>query len=98
MFIRDQDGWRPVLTPNQNTRHSHENGQILEVKAGSGWVCDKGSVPQRIRVGDIVTCPAGTTHWHGADDGSMMMHLAISLGKTTWAEEVTSEEYGKKTG
>lgn len=78
--------------------HSHENGQVLEVKAGSGWVCDKGGVPQRIRVGDIVQCPAGTTHWHGADDGSMLTHLAVSLGKTTWLEEVTSEEYGKKSG
>ena len=63
--------------------HHHENGQILEVKAGSGWVCDKGGKPERISVGDIVQCPAGTVHWHGADKGSMMMHLAISLGKTT---------------
>ncbi|CAN8101637.1 unnamed protein product [Discula destructiva] len=76
--------------------HTHENGQILEVKAGSGWVCDRGGVPQRIRVGDIVTCSPGITHWHGADDGSMLMHLAIGLGKTTWLEEVTAEEYAKK--
>lgn len=73
--------------------HSHENGQVLEVKAGSGWVCDRGGVPQRLRVGDIVQCSPGTTHWHGADDGSMMMHLAISLGKTSWLDEVKPEEY-----
>ena len=42
--------------------HHHENGQILEVKAGSGWVCDKGGKPQRISVGDIVQCPAKTVH------------------------------------
>lgn len=77
--------------------HHHENGQILEVKAGSGWVCDKGGKPQRISVGDIVQCPAKTVHWHGADDGSMMMHLAISLGKTTWMEEVSQEEYSGKS-
>lgn len=78
--------------------HHHERGQILEVKAGSGWVCDRGGVPQRLRVGDIVTCPAGTTHWHGADDGSMLMHLAVSLGKTTWLEEVSEDEYKGKAG
>lgn len=77
--------------------HTHENGQILEVKAGSGWVCDKGGKPQRISVGDIVQCPAKTVHWHGADDGSMMMHLAISLGKTTWMEEVSQEDYAAKS-
>lgn len=76
--------------------HRHERGQILEVKAGRGWVCDRGGVPQPLRVGDIVTCPAGTTHWHGADDGSMLMHLAISLGTTTWLEEVTQDEYRAK--
>lgn len=78
--------------------HTHEHGQILEVKAGSGWVCDSGEKPRRIRTGDIVICPAGTRHWHGADDGSMMMHLAISLGKTSWEDEVPQEEYAKKAG
>jgi quercetin dioxygenase-like cupin family protein len=78
--------------------HTHERGQILEVKAGSGWICDKGGKPRRIRTGDMVVCEPGTTHWHGADDGSMMMHLAISLGKTSWAEEVSEEEYAGKSG
>jgi quercetin dioxygenase-like cupin family protein len=76
--------------------HTHEHGQILEVKAGSGWVCDSGEKPRRIRTGDTVICPAGTRHWHGADDGSMMMHLAISLGKTSWENEVTEDEYKAK--
>jgi quercetin dioxygenase-like cupin family protein len=77
--------------------HTHERGQILEVKAGSGWICDKGGKPRRIRTGDTVVCAAGTTHWHGADEGSMMMHLAISLGTTSWDVEVTQEEYNQKS-
>jgi len=76
--------------------HTHENGQVLEVKVGSGWICDKGGEPQRLSVGDIVWAPPGTTHWHGADDGSIMTHLAISRGKTTWLEAVTDEEYNRK--
>lgn len=78
--------------------HFHEKGQILEVKCGSGWICDKGEKPRRIRTGDMILCAPGTTHWHGADEGSMMMHLAVSLGKTSWAEEVSEEEWKGRGG
>lgn len=86
-----------TFTPCARTHwHHHEHGQVLEVKVGSGWVCDKGGEPQRLNVGDIVWAPPGTTHWHGADDGSIMSHLAISRGKTTWLDPVTDEEYQAK--
>lgn len=87
-----------TFTPCARTHwHHHEDGQVLEVKAGTGWVCDKGGEPQRLQVGDIVWAPPGTTHWHGADDASILTHLAISRGKTTWLEEVTEDEYKQKT-
>lgn len=75
--------------------HTHERGQVLQVIQGSGWVCDKGETPRRIRVGDTVVCPPGTHHWHGADEGSLMTHTAIGLGKTEWLEGVTDEDYNK---
>ena len=34
--------------------HQHEQGQMLNVIAGSGWICLEGKPPQRIRTGDIV--------------------------------------------
>ena len=54
------------------------------------------NVPECITSGPV----SGYLHiaGHGADDGSMMMHLAISLGKTTWMEEVGQEEYEAKSG
>lgn len=86
-----------MFTPCARTYwHTHENGQILRVLAGSGWICDKGGEPQKLNVGDMVVCPPGTTHWHGGDDGSYMVHLAISQGKAEWHDEVTGDEYGKK--
>lgn len=86
-----------TFTPGARTHwHHHENGQVLEVKAGAGWVCDKGGKPERIQVGDIIWCPPGTVHWHGADEESIMVHLAISRGKTTWYEAVTDEEYDER--
>lgn len=69
---------------------------MIKVVAGNGWVCDKGGVPQRLKTGDVVWASAGTTHWHGADDGSIMTHFVVGLGKTVWHEAVTDEEYGQK--
>lgn len=87
-----------MFTPCARTYwHTHEHGQLLRVMAGSGWVCDKGEKAQVLNVGDTVWVAAGTTHWHGADDGSCMMHLAVGLGKTEWLEEVTEEEYKMKS-
>ncbi|KAK1761637.1 RmlC-like cupin domain-containing protein [Phialemonium atrogriseum] len=77
--------------------HTHEHGQLLRVVAGSGWICDQGSQPRRLVAGDIVWAEAGTTHWHGGDDGSFMCHLAVSHGATTWHGQVTDDEYAKKT-
>jgi quercetin dioxygenase-like cupin family protein len=83
-----------MFTPCARTHwHKHENGQLLTVTAGSGWVCDKGGKPQKLNVGDIVWCPPGTTHWHGADKGSYMVHTAATHGKLDWLEPVSEEEY-----
>jgi quercetin dioxygenase-like cupin family protein len=76
--------------------HYHERGQLLYVKAGSGWICDKGGKPKRIRKGDTIWCPPGTVHWHGADDASIMMHQAISHGEVEWYQPVGDEEYAAK--
>lgn len=68
--------------------HTHEEGQLLHVTNGHGWIAEQGAEPKRIQAGDIIWAPAGTTHWHGADEGSMLTHLAVGLGETTWLEEV----------
>ncbi|KAJ4502414.1 hypothetical protein HRR83_009328 [Exophiala dermatitidis] len=88
-----------TFTPGARTHwHTHEKGQILRVVTGSGWVCDIGGQPVRINVGDVVWCPPGTKHWHGADDHSYMCHQATSFGGVTWEEEVGDQEYAKKSG
>jgi quercetin dioxygenase-like cupin family protein len=76
--------------------HHHESGQLLRVVAGAGWLCEKGGKPQRIGIGDVVWCPAGTVHWHGADEGSYMCHMAVSHGKTSWMHEVSAEEWAAR--
>lgn len=73
--------------------HRHEGGQILQVTSGEGWVATRGSGAHRIRKGDTVWTGPGEDHWHGSDDESFLVHVAISLGSTEWLEEVGPDEY-----
>lgn len=73
--------------------HSHEHGQILAVVSGSGLICQHGGEIQLLNAGDLAWSPPGELHWHGAASATSMLHRAISLGKTTWASDVSDEEY-----
>nr|WP_255719982.1 cupin domain-containing protein [Brachybacterium sp. ACRRE] len=73
--------------------HSHENGQILQVQSGEGFVATDADGVRILRPGDTVWCPPGERHWHGASPDTFLVHVAISLGQTSWAEEVTQGEY-----
>ena len=82
------------FTPGARTHwHKHENGQIIQVLAGRGLIQSEGGPVSVIRQGDTIWVPAGETHWHGASPDSFMVHTAISLGTTFWAEPVKDSEY-----
>jgi quercetin dioxygenase-like cupin family protein len=82
------------FTPGARTYwHSHENGQILLVLAGRGLIQSAGGPIEVIRAGDTVWVPPTEAHWHGAAPDSYMVHTAISLGTTRWAEPVSDAEY-----
>ncbi|CBF80522.1 uncharacterized protein ANIA_11086 [Aspergillus nidulans FGSC A4] len=34
--------------------HTHEEGQVIKVTTGNGWICDKGKKPRRIKAGDVI--------------------------------------------
>lgn len=73
--------------------HQHERGQVLHVLAGSGLICSAGERPRALRPGDVVWVPPLERHWHGGAPSSFMAHLAVSLGTTMWAGEVTETDY-----
>ena len=73
--------------------HQHERGQVLHVLAGGGLVCADGERPHELRQGDVVWSPPGERHWHGAGPGTFLAHLAVSLGITEWAGEVSEADY-----
>ncbi|MBC7621040.1 MAG: cupin domain-containing protein [Candidatus Saccharibacteria bacterium] len=73
--------------------HSHEQGQVLNVTAGKGWICKEGEAPQVIRTGDVVWIGPNERHWHGGAEASYMVHVATSIGMTMWEDAVTDKDY-----
>jgi quercetin dioxygenase-like cupin family protein len=77
--------------------HRHPLGQTLIVTAGCGLVQSWGGPVRKIRPGDVVWCPPGEKHWHGATATTGMAHLAIlehlDGRNVDWMEKVTDDEY-----
>ena len=89
---------RVTFEPGARTAwHTHPLGQTLIVTEGRGWVRSHGGPRQEIGPGDVVWCPPGEKHWHGATATTSMTHVAILEhldGKTVeWLEKVGDEEY-----
>ncbi len=77
--------------------HTHPAGQRLVVVSGVGLTQEWGKPVQEIRPGDVIVCPPGIKHWHGAAPTTAMTHLAVSGvldGKAVeWMEKVTDDQY-----
>ncbi|MDO5531502.1 cupin domain-containing protein [Sutterella sp.] len=81
--------------------HTHPAGQRLIVLQGRGRVGTDTEV-REIRPGDVVWCPAGVRHWHGASPETAMTHLALTNVKdgknVEWLEAVSDADYAKAPG
>jgi quercetin dioxygenase-like cupin family protein len=77
--------------------HTHPCGQTLIVSAGLGWTQCWGEPIEVIRPGDVINCPPGKKHWHGATPTTVLTHIAIQESKNgknvEWLENVSDEEY-----
>lgn len=92
-------GGRVTFEPGARSNwHTHPLGQTLVVTCGLGWTQCWGGPIEEIRPGDVLWCPPGVKHWHGATPTTGMTHLAIQErdadGKVVdWMERVTDEQY-----
>ena len=77
--------------------HTHPAGQHIIVTSGVGRTAVWGGPVREIKPGDVIWCPPGVKHWHGAAPATAMTHIVItgSLdGKNVeWKEKVTDEQY-----
>ena len=82
--------------------HKHPMGQTLIVTEGVGWTQIEDGPVIEFQAGDILWCPPGRKHWHGATPSSAMTHIAIQEAENgstvTWMEQVTDAEYRKGGG
>lgn len=80
--------------------HTHPAGQQLVVMSGVGLTQEWGKPVQVIHPGDVIWCPPGVKHWHGAAGTTAMTHLAVTAmvdGKNvTWMEKVSDEQYNAR--
>ena len=79
-------GWVTFEPGSRTHWHIHPLGQTLIVTFGAG-----------LTQVDIVICPPGGKHWHGAKPNQAMQHIAIGERaeneQVQWLEEVSDEIY-----
>jgi quercetin dioxygenase-like cupin family protein len=77
--------------------HTHPAGQHLIVTAGEGWIQGWGGPVSELREGDVVWCPPGVKHWHGASTKSKLTHIALTRlvndKNVEWLEKVSDDQY-----
>lgn len=71
--------------------HSH-GGMILVGTGGVGYYQEEGKPAQIIRKGDVVECPEGVRHWHGALPDSWFSQMVIYDSHYTAPEDAPEEE------
>ena len=79
--------------------HVHPAGQHLIVTAGVGRTGVWGGPVVEIKAGDVLWCPPGVKHWHGAASNASMTHIALTGVKdgknVDWLEKVSDEQYAR---
>lgn len=78
--------------------HSHPQGQHIVVTHGAGLTQQWGKPIQTLKPGDVVWCPPGVKHWHGASATTPLTHLVVTgqddAGNNVhWLEKVSDEQY-----
>ena len=76
--------------------HVHPGGQVLLITEGTGYYQERGKPIQIVHKGDVIKCPSGVEHWHGATPKSSFAYIAVTptqKGKTIWLEPVSDKDY-----
>ena len=86
-----------TFEPGARTKwHVHPAGQIILALDGKGYYQEKGKAMQILKKGDVIKCPAGIPHWHGASADTGFVQVAVTNrenGPTVWLEAVSEREY-----
>ncbi|TKX28106.1 cupin domain-containing protein [Campylobacter sp. MIT 12-5580] len=79
--------------------HTHPAGQTLIIVEGEIYTGTENGITQIAKKGDVIECPVGVKHWHGAGATQKGVHIALTGVKdgqnVTWLEKLSDEEYEK---
>ena len=78
--------------------HSHPQGQHIIVTYGVGFTQQWGEPIQTIKPGDVIWCPPGVKHWHGASATTPLTHIVVTGhdkagNNVNWMEKVSDAQY-----
>lgn len=95
---RNFSGGMVRFAPKARTAwHTHPAGQTLVVTEGIIYTGTRDGIVDVARAGDVISCPPGVEHWHGAGVESSGAHIALTLEKDgtngIWGEKLSDEEY-----
>lgn len=79
--------------------HIHPGGQVLLITEGAGFYQERGKPVRVVHKGDVIKCPPGIEHWHGATPTSGFAYIAVTptqKGKTIWLEPVSDKDYSSQ--
>ncbi len=76
--------------------HIHEKGQLVLVVEGVGLTQEKGGPVIELHAGEVIWCPPGVAHWHGAAPDKAGTQYNVTRGAITWLDPVTDQEYAVK--
>jgi quercetin dioxygenase-like cupin family protein len=98
--INTSGAWVTFEPGARSAWHTHPAGQRLVVLLGVGLTQESGKPVQVIRPGDVIACPPGVKHWHGAAPTTAMTHLAVTGtaggNNVNWMEKVSDEQYNAR--
>lgn len=82
--------------------NTHPTEQYLVVMAGTGWTQQWGGPIVELHEGDVLWCPPGVKHWHGATPTTSMTHMALTGTvddkNVDWMEQVSGYLIGFSLG
>lgn len=86
-----------VFEPDGRSHWHTHGGMIILVTGGVGYYQEEGQPAQIIRKGDVVECPAGVRHWHGATPDSWFSQMVVYdsnyQGEAGGEPEPVTDEY-----
>ena len=76
--------------------HTHEKGQLIFVEEGVALAQEKDGPIIELHAGEVIWCPPGVAHWHGASPTQGGTQYNVTRGGITWLAEVSDAEYNAK--